>query len=430
MEADARDRDPRLGGRHAHYVLIVCALLYMVNYMDRWVHAVVLQPMKLELGLSDTQAGSLQTGFFLGMAVFSMPVAYLVDRWSRRKAVGLMALVWSAFTFATGLGRSYLGVLLPRMMVGVGESAFAAGGTAWITGVYPPRSRGRVMGIFNMIVPLGAFFAFALGGLISQRMGGWQYPFFVFAVPGAVLGTVALFLRDYRTVEHVDRQGNRTGFVASVAGLLRIPTLRWLYVAFGLKSLMNYSLPAWLTAYFMRSQGIAEDQAGVAMAVITLMAVAGAAVGGVLADRWHETNPRSRMLLNGASDMLAAACAITALLLDVDGVGYLLMCAWCAMSILGMPALSAVTQDVVDPAFKGLSFGVGVFFSYVLGGAWGPVAVGAISDALGGGAEGLRSALTIVCLAGFGAAFFSWLGSRTYRADAARAGRDAAQTEG
>jgi len=414
------DKDREAGGRRAHYVLIVCSLLYMVNYMDRWVLAAVLQPMKVALGLSDMQAGSLQTMFFVGMAAFSLPVAHLVDRWSRRKAVGLMALVWSAFTFITGLGRSYLGVLLPRIMVGVGESAFAAGGTAWITGVYPPALRGRVMGVFYLITPLGGMAGFILGGLISQRMGAWYYPFFVFAIPGAVLGTVALFLRDYQTVQQVDDRGNGTGFAASIAGLLRIPTLRWLYVGFGLKSLMNYTLPAWLPAYFMRSQGVAEDQAGLATGVIALMAVAGAGIGGVLADRWQHTNPRGRMLLNATSDVLAAVCAVTALLLDVEGMGFVLMCAWCAMSILGIPALSAVTQDVVNPAFKGMSYGAGVFFSYVLGGAWGPVAVGAMSDALGGGAEGLKYAMLIASLGGFAAAFANWLGSRTYPADMAK----------
>jgi len=117
------------------------------------------------------------------------------------------------------------------------------------------------------------------------------------------------------------------------------------------------------------------------------------------------------------SELLAAVCAIGALLLNVQGTGYLLMCAWAAMAMVGMPALSAVTQDVAEPAIKTLSFGLAVFCSYLLGGAWGPVVVGAISDGLGGGAEGLRSALMIVCLAGFVAAYMEWRGSRTYPAD-------------
>jgi MFS family permease len=412
-----RNTEFKLGGCGAHGVLITCSLLYLVNYMDRYVLAVVMQPMKLALGLTDAQAGSLQTGFFLGMMAFSLPVSYLVDRWSRRKAVAVMAIVWSAFTFITGLGKSYLGVLLPRMVVGVGEAAFVAGGTAWITGVYPPGSRGRVMGVFNMALPLGGSLGLILGGLISQRMGGWQYPFFVFAIPGTLLGMLAFFLSDYQTVRHVDGHGNELGFGASVSRLLKIPTLRWLYVGFGIRSLANYGLLSWLPALFMRSQGIAEDTAGMAVGVIYLMPIFGAAVGGVLADWWHKRNPKGRMLLLAVSDLLAAACAIVALLLNVQGAGYLLMCVWGAMAILGMPALSAVTQDVAEPAVKTLSFGLAVFCSYLLGGAWGPVFVGAISDGLGGGADGLRTALMIVCLAGFIAACAEWRGSRTYPAD-------------
>ena len=120
--------------------------------------------------------------------------------------------------------------------------------------------------------------------------------------------------------------------------------------------------------------------------------------------------------------LLAAVCAIAALLLNIEGAGYLLMIAWAAMAMLGMPALSAVTQDVVEQPIRGISFGMAVFCSYVLGGAWGPVVVGAISDGLGGGAEGLKAALMIVSCAGFAAAFVNWLGSRSYPADMRKVG--------
>jgi len=114
----------KLNAFQRNSILVICFLLYMINFMDRQVLSVVLEPLKLDLGLTDTQAGLLQTVFFLSMAFFAFPAAYLVDRWSRRKALSVMAIVWSAFTYITGLGKTFLGVLLPRIVVGIGEAGF------------------------------------------------------------------------------------------------------------------------------------------------------------------------------------------------------------------------------------------------------------------------------------------------------------------
>ncbi len=173
MKGDIQSNEYKVGGWRAHYILIICSLLYMVNYMDRQVLSAVLEPMKQDLGLSDTQAGSLMTVFLLSIALFSLPLAYMVDRWSRRKAIALMAIFWSAFTFITGLGKSFLGVLIPRSLVGVGEAGFSSGGTAMLAAVYPPESRGRVMGVFNLVIPLGASLGVILGGYLSKNHGGW-----------------------------------------------------------------------------------------------------------------------------------------------------------------------------------------------------------------------------------------------------------------
>ena len=111
MKEKGGTKEYKAGGWKAHYILIICSLLYMVNYMDRQVLASVLQMMKVDLGLSETQLGVLNTAFLLSIAFFSVPVSFMVDRWSRRKAVGIMAIFWSLFTYLTGLGRSFATVL-------------------------------------------------------------------------------------------------------------------------------------------------------------------------------------------------------------------------------------------------------------------------------------------------------------------------------
>jgi len=105
----------------------------------------------------------------------------------------VMAIVWGAFTFITDSARATWAYSFPRTIVGVGRKRRSpAGGTGpGSPAVYPSGSRGRVWAIFNMLVVAGISIAFALGGLISKQMGGWQYPFFVFAIPGILLGTLA-----------------------------------------------------------------------------------------------------------------------------------------------------------------------------------------------------------------------------------------------
>ena len=104
--APVQSEEFKVSGRQRTSVLVICFLLYMINFMDRQVLSAVLEPMKIDLGFSDTQAGILQTAFFLSMALMGIPAAYLVDRWSRRKTLSLMAIVWSVFTYLTGMGRS------------------------------------------------------------------------------------------------------------------------------------------------------------------------------------------------------------------------------------------------------------------------------------------------------------------------------------
>jgi predicted MFS family arabinose efflux permease len=294
MNNDARkslnDKDGfPVGGKHAHFILITCSLLYMINCIDRQVLSVVMEPMKAELGLSDALLGTLQTVFLLSIAFLAYPISFVMDRWSRKKAISLMALIWSIFTFVTGLGRSFLGVLIPRTLVAAGEAGFSAGGTALIGAAYPHHTRARALGIFNATIPLGMGIGVILGGVISAKYG-WRAPFFIFAVPGIVLGIVALFMKDYKTTEDLDETGKRKGFFTSAISLFQIPTLRWTYLGNAMQNITAYSFLTWAPAFVMRAQGVGEDKAGLLIGILSLMAIVGAPLGGVIADLWQNFN--------------------------------------------------------------------------------------------------------------------------------------------
>lgn len=408
------------GGLSAHMILLVCMLLYMINYMDRQVLSAVQEVMKTDLGLSDTQTGIIQTVFLLSIALCSLPIAFAADRWSRRKALGFMALLWSGFTFLTGLGRSFLGVLFPRMIVGVGEAGFAAVGTAMITGAYPESVRGRVLGIFNLAIPVGSAIGVVLGGYLSVHFGGWRTPFYVFAIPGILLGIIAFFLGDYRTVPDLDEQGRRKNFFTAALALFKIPTLKWLYIGYGMMQIMVFSFLVWGPAFIMRAHGVREDKAGLLIGLIGIMAIVGALLGGFLADWWQKRNPRGRMILAASAISLASVFLILGFILEFKGLGLAMGILFGVFAVMSVPALGAVTQDVVSPAQKSSVWGMAILAQYVLGGGWGPVIVGAISDHLGGGAAGLKVALIISSCGGLVAGLFYWLSSRHYAPDAER----------
>ena len=416
----SENKEYRTGGWSSHYILIVCTLLYIINYMDRQVFSVILQPMKMDLGLSDAQCGLAQTIFILATALFSFPVAYLIDRWSRRKTISLMAIFWSAFTFVTGMARDFIGVLIPRVFVGAGEAGFVPGGVAMISSAYSKKSTARVMGIFNLAGPIGAALGVMLGGIISHQFG-WRTPFYIFAIPGILLAIFAFFMKDYKTVA---QPGNISGFGKSVARLLRIRTLVWFYLGYAAFMFMFTSTLAWFPSFIMRVRGIDEAAAGTLWGVLGLIAIVGAPLGGFLADAWQKKNPRGRIFLPAVAWLLASIFTLVALFTNFNTVGIVFATLSGVAGAASFPALYTISQDVVHTQDKGLSMGIAIFAQYMLGGAWGPFIIGAMSDGFGGGAIGLSGSLMVCTVGGILGFVLLLIGSRFYSNDVSAVGTE------
>jgi len=398
------------------YILIICTLLYMVNYMDRQVIAAVVEPMKAALSLSDGDVGVLGSVFLLSIALFSFPIAYLIDRWSRRKAIAIMAILWSFFTFLTGKAWNFASLLVPRSLVGVGEAGFSAGGTAMVGAAYSHKRRGAAMGIFNMAVPLGIAAGSVLAAALAKTQG-WQAPFLVFAIPGVILGILALFMKDYKTVTETHGTGVKVTFGQSIKTLFKIPSLVWALVGYGLANIMSMSFLFWTPAYVGRAWGVDVVAANAVMVPIVLAAIVGSPLGGILADVWFKKDPRGRLYIPAITIFLSALCLAGALYFQFKGIGMALVIAYGVLNVMAIPCLSAVSQDVAPAAQKGLVWGLMVFCMYVFGGGWSPYLVGAISDALGQGAQALGTALTIACIGGVLGAICYLMAAKPFPAD-------------
>ena len=397
-------------------ILIVCFLLYMINFMDKQVMSVVLEPMKQDLGLTDTEAGMLQTVFFLGMAFFGIPVAFLVDRWSRRKALASMAIVWSIFTYLTGLGKGFISIAIARFFVGVGEAAYPAAGTAMLSAAYPQQMRGRILGIFNIAIPIGASLGMILGGVIVAKTGSWRSPFFIFAIPGIILGIIAFFLKDYQTVKETDQSGKQVGFIKSFQTILKIPTAVWFALGYSFYLTMNFVMLVWGPAFYMRSHNIAIDKAAMIMGSFALLGIIGAPAGGILADVWQKKNPKGRVFTPLVACLLSTVFLVGAIVFEFKGIGYLFGVGFGISAVLGVPGVNAVSQDIAPPAVKGITWGI-IGTCAMIVSSLAPSLIGIISDAQGGGAEGLKFGMLILCLSGVLGAFMFWKASKHYPAD-------------
>jgi MFS family permease len=400
----------QVGGRPATYVLIICCLLYTVNFMDRSIFSVVLEPIKKEFGLTDAQSGLLQTVFLASMLVFSFPAGYLVDRWSRRKSLGIMALLWSVMTYFTGWGRTFIGVLIPRALTGVGEAGFGAAGIPLISASYPEKERAKKLGIFNAFLLVGAVIGYGGGGIIAEKFG-WRTPFYWFAVPGIILGILAFFMQDYpNTPKAAD---GSEGFFKSVKEICSIPTMRWTYLGYGLAGFVANAFNVWAVAMFMRGTGMTLKQAAITMVVLAFLSIAGPILGGKIADQMREKKINGRPIYGAfailVGSLLTALGLYFVVFLNTSGfdfksvmfiVGIIILAISQGAVMSANVALSTITQDVVKVKYRGLSAGLTVAAMYLFGGAWAPWAIGKISDVLGGGKDGLFTALVISQMVG------------------------------
>ncbi len=405
------------GGWKAHRILIVCSLLYTLTYMERVAVTVVLQPMKLEMGLSDTQLGALQMVYMLCYGVFAIPAAYLIDRWSRKKSIGLMGLIWNVSTTVFGIARNFASALISRAIAGPGVTAIVTGSISMITAAYNKEKHGWAMGIFNIGIPLGIALGAAVAGWMAAAYG-WRSPFFVLAGIGALLAVAVFFLEDYKTVDQTITSGFKH-LGQSISMLLKTPTLRWFFPGYGLMLITGLAQINWLPTFLMRQYDWGTDRAGYITCAVSLVAVIGAPLGGVLSDVWYKKNRKSRLWLPAITSLISSvllAASFLAFRYDF-ALGLFLSFIFGMVNMIAIPALSLISQDVVPAAHKSLAYGLASLFMYVFGGAWSPLIVGAISDSIGGGAPGLMWAMVVASIGGVLACFCFFMGARYYSSD-------------
>ena len=373
---------------NARFAFVLLFLLYMFDYIDRMVIVSLFPFLKQEWQLTDTQCGLLVSAVYWSILLFSFPVSILVDRWSRKKTIGLMSVLWSIATLLCVFTKNFKQLFAARVAIGVGEAGYAPGGAALISALFPPEKRARMLGLWNAAIPLGSAVGIAAGGIIAEKLG-WRHAFGIVALPGLLFALLFFKVRDYRTIQ-LDSPGDvhpqaadRTSISAFTVRSFLKPSLLLNNLAFAANVFVTTALLSWLPTYFHRLDGIAVSQAGVKSGLVMFMAIVGAPLGGYLSDRWTLRSRRARMLFPALTSTLSAAIlavAFTALSGDLQYAALLISG---VTLIMFVPPGVAVTQDVVHPGLRAISLSINIVVQHTLGSPLGPLFVGAVSDAYG-----------------------------------------------
>ena len=422
---EASGSPPLLSSQYTRYALGLLLVVYVFNFIDRSILSILLESIKEEFQLSDTQLGLLSGPAFAVFYTFvGLPIARWSDRGKRTSIIAIAILVWSAMTALTGFALSFTHLLLARIGVGVGEAGCSPPAHSLLSDYFPASRRATVLAIYALGIPIGGGIGFLAGGWLDEFFD-WRIAFVVVGLPGILLALIVkLTLKEPRRGQY-DEPGLANAPQQSILQVLRfmygLKSFRHLAIAAALHAFYGYGASAFVAAFFRRSHQMEPGELGTWFGIIAFTAgSAGTFLGGFLSDRLAHRDQRWYMWLPAIA---TAAFIPFAILLYLSSNPYAGLILYFPGSILGGMYLGptfAMTQSLVPASMRSTAAAILLFSINIIGLGLGPQGVGILSDLLVPlfGTESLRYALlfTIVSFAIWSVLHYI-LAARTLRED-------------
>lgn len=392
-------------------VLLVLTLAHSCHIMDRMVVSIVMEPVRHEFDLTDTQLGlisSLGYGLFYGAAV--LPMGMLIDRSIRKNVLAIILALWSAMTAVCGLATSWTMLLVSRCGVGLAESGGSPAGLSLLSDYFPPRERSTAVGLWYLSSAIGSVVTFIIGGMVATAYG-WRMAFLLAGLPGMVMAVVVFFVvrEPVRGASDAPPAGRspaptpeKLSFARSMAEIGARPAVVHILLGVLLTAAAISSYSTWSISFLVRQHGLKLSEAGLAVGLSSgLLGALGGAFFGWLADRSSRRDPRANPWRSG---MIAAGTSLAATFL---GIGSLLTeatvpalvlvaCYAFFFSSYNGPA-NGLLLIVVPAQVRGFTIALLQLGATLLGFGVAPFLVGRLSDMIGG-ANSLGWALSIMLL--------------------------------
>ena len=402
---DAPAAAPR-SGLFAAYALTLLLLANIFNYADRALLGIVVEPIRKELLLNDTEI-SIISGFAFSLffLIAAIGIARWVDRGNRRLILVLGIALWSGATAATGLAQGFVSLSLTRMLVGVGEAVVFPVALSLLADLYPGPKLTRSVSIFQASSGIGIMVGSVLAGILAAAHG-WRTMFEMFGAAGlALVLLIALTMRPTPRLETgAAARPKQEPFLTAIRAILRVPGLLWLACGYGASNMALACLPVWSPAFLLRSHGVKLADVG---ALVGPPAVIGGIAGGVLSGLLA-----ARLIRNSGNRAAGLIVPTIALPLGVLAYATFLFAPSLPVVLVGIAVMNfllssglgpcvALAVSLVPPTQRGVTSTVMLIVQNLLAFAIGPLLIGLVSDALAPtyGADSLRYALATMLAA-------------------------------
>lgn len=398
--------------------LAILFLAYISSFVDRMIISLLVEPIKADFQISDTQI-SLLLG--LSFAIFyclaALPIGRLVDIWSRKKIITVGITLWSFMTALCGLAQNYTQLFLARIGVGVGEASLAPAAYSMLADSFPPKKLGLAMGVFTMGTAVGAGLALIIGGAIISFvtgengenvslfgisfLSGWQWVFVLVGLPGLFIALLTSLIREPDRIVVEEKKklyGDISIPISEVKNFFKrnldfyIPH----HFAVGCSNLALVGINSWVSVYFMRIHGWTISEAGFNIGIALILGgVLGLIIGGWLSDKIS-------VYIAGGKAYFCLICAVLAIpsaiffATEENAFNALVFFALSySFMVAPIAPAAAMLQEITPNRMRGMLSAFYLLIVSLIGLALGPLIVAFLNDTYFGGGVGIQKALLI-----------------------------------
>ncbi|HWK74459.1 MAG TPA: MFS transporter [Povalibacter sp.] len=406
---------------YRRYALAALTAIYVLNLADRMLMMLLLQPIKEDLGLTDTQLGFV-TGIAFGLfyATVGVPIARWADRGNRVTIASLAIGLWGMTVMACVLVTNYTQLVFARIAAAVGESGCKPPTYSLVGDYFPrPEERTRAMSVYWLGAPLASLLTFTLGGWLNGLVG-WRMTFFLMGIPGLAL---ALLVR-LTIVEPRTQAAVQTLPVPPISAVLSVlwhqQSCRHLSIALVLFYTLGFGMAPWYAAFLMRSHGMVTSEVGLWLGLIFgLGGIAGVLLGGYVSTRWFADDEPGQMRMSAVTAALIVPCFVAFLTLPHKQHALMALMPLIVVFNVFLAPAYALLQRLVPDEMRATVMAIVMLLVNLIGMGIGPQLVGMLSDALMPflGANSLRYAMLTLSFVAFLAAYHFWRVGRSVRTD-------------